>query len=466
MSVITSDIRVTITTPDGVLDVTDDVMQLDVSDGIDTIPQGSFQLPLRRDESKRRLYLKLIPAYALVKIEMLSFDATGKGDWAVVLHGRVMDVQVTDGITENGISKTTNVECSGFAGILNEDFAAWWMHIASIEGWLTVGSKFTPDMQNAEPHRVAFDFLTRVGMYRSNWAGYGFTIDQLIHLDFNGLAAIAVLEMNLTQQQGAPLSIVRGTLDPPIHELVFTTGRKPTPSGPNSRVQYATRPANDNTGEASIIQYRPAPYPYANPSGKGVLTDWQNLPVNLIEPVDNGIDVKLSVGDNRTFFMAYPAITFIDEKMMFALGAAIKNENARKLAGIIPLQTRTHLIVNKGVREQALTDFILGLTYRVAGQWNRQAEMLAGSVRTLLNTTVRPGERVRFEFPQGENEMYEFHVKSRRLSWQPERGGSSAFTINRGLPQTTYKNAAWFVEGLEKITVPLDKLNKIRATNT
>ncbi len=453
-----SDVRVRVLTDDGELELTEHVLGVQVSDGVgqEALPQGSVTLPRYRTLSgrSRRPYTALVRVGDLVTIEAYAWTGS-RGGWEPLLHGPVIAVADTEAVSD-GLQATVQLTVASMAHILAQDAVRQWMYLGSVEGWQPVQSRLTTAEMSGVPAEVAFRYLTRVAFHNAMYRHQGRSLGDLVHLDFDGLEAVGPLFTELTAAEGTHLEIISRILDYPFHELYVTTAKAGELRG---RWRHRASSAPGDEEGATTVRWRAAPYPYADPGGRGVLTAWQALPLHTLDH-----DLHLVRGQSRArtdtavrnFFMAYPALSFSDDQFLFGLGAVVAHRASIQRFGYRPMNIRTHLVLNDGLDRSTVADFMFALTYRLAGQWNRLHEMMSGTLQAPFYPWIRPGERVRAPSLWDAEELAEYHVRGRQLTWQPERGGSMSLAVERGLPVGVYRDADWFVQGLEPVRVGSD----------
>jgi hypothetical protein len=382
---VVSAIRVGVQTLEGRLDLSFDVSSVNVQESFEGVT-GSFVLPVYRSTTtNRKRWTDIISRGDQVTIHMLNWTDNGTEEWECVLDGIIGKPRETTAVRDDSFQNVAVFPCADFASFLRKDTVAWWLFAAKLEGYQPVLSKLTPDELNDAPHRVAFNYLSKVGLYYANYEQYNVQLSDRIALRMDGLKASAPLQFNMQTAEGPHLGIVQANcVDDPLQELLVYTER-PSRLPKAEKVQNALKPVG--AGNAStVIQMRAAPYPYLDANGKGVLREWQALPLHELEDdiVDEG---ETDIGHDavKNYFMCSPNWGALTDQHLLALGAAVENANSIKRHGHDPLKIATRLIVNKGVKQQTLEEFILALTWRLAGQWNHMQLWKAGSIATILH---------------------------------------------------------------------------------
>lgn len=456
-----SDYRVTFTTglapvstgAERIMTVTDVILNVAITDGLgDQMPQATITLPLKRSTTEfgRIPYSELLSPGDHCLIEVLASYGRGE-DWVTVLDGVVRTVSENESLSNGGREATTTIQVGSFADLLQEDTVAWWMYYGTLEGWARVRSYLTPDQLTAAPYRVAFDFLTRVGMSKSVYDHFG-TLEDRISLDFDGMEARSPLELSLTMVEGSHWSIISQFLDAPLQELYATTT---TPADFLGTLTRAAKAPNGVNGGATTVIWRKAPYVYADENGNAVADEWNALPVHDLHdvvPVVGSRGGSFSKAAIRNFTLVYPAYQFLDEQFAYAHGSAIANADSVAAFGYRPLKLRTHLLLNDSASNQDIIDLMKQLSFRAAGQWNQQQRLKTGVVSVPLAPWIRPGQRVRFDDPWTGAREYEYHVRARQMSLSPN-GASMTLNLERGAPTPMYADPAWLMDGLRSVRV-------------
>jgi hypothetical protein len=452
---VVTDIRTIFYTDAGRLTVTDNVLRGNVSESISGFPRGSLHLPLKRDSQYGRVpYSDLIRPGDLCLVEMQAWKGSGPS-WQTVLHGVVTDVQPSETVVSGKYQSTTAVSISSMIRILERDQLAKWMYLGSVEGWEPMRSRLLPDQMNTQPHLVAYEYLKRIA-FDSQTYNNGAGLDGYLHLDFAGLNANAPLEYKLAMSEGSHISIINQFLDSPIHELYGLTTTPDLFMGDS--VHTATNTPGINQG-ATTLRWRKAPYPYANEAGSPVMDEWEALPVHDFESDLTPIGSRAggySDAAVRNFFLMFPNYQFANEYFMYAIGAAVKNQYLINRFGYSPLKVGTNLVINSDeTSKETIEEFMLKLSWRVAGQWNNMHRYENGSVTTMLAPHIRTGDRLRAPNPWTGKEVYEYHVQGRSLDWTPSER-STTLMLERGLPETFYREGEFFVNNLTAVRVGSD----------
>lgn len=191
-------------------------------------------------------------------------------------------------------------------------------------------------------------------------------------------------------------------------------------------------------------------------SGRPQLDEWNRLPLHTLDtPLEPTRGAQRAKSDSRirNFFLVYPALSFVDDILAYSLGAAVVNRGSIARYGYRPLKPRTHLIATSGQDRRTVEEFMVELSYRVAGQHNKLHRMYYGQVQAPLYPWIRPGHRLRAPYLWDYHRLAEYHVYARQMSWTPVQGGSMQLVLERGLPVDLYRDPSWFAEGLEVVRV-------------
>lgn len=459
-----SDIRVSILTARGELDVTNQTLSVEVSDGLslEAAPAGSITLPAKRSTgpNSRVSYWDLLEAGDIVTVEMCSWDGM-RGGWHTVLHGPIEDISESLQVSGDRLEATLSLSLRGMSHIPARDTVAYWMWLGTQYAWAKLRADITPDEANSYPGQLAYTFMKKVAFHRSlyDFAGYG--LEDWMHLDFGGLQAVGPFAMNFTMMEGPMLGIISSILDSPLQELYATTA-PPEFQGPYRHT--ALKPPGTNRG-ATLLRWRAAPYPYADVNGRGVLGEWNLLPLHRIdEPMQviSGSQRRKGGQAVRNFFLTYPALSFADEFLLFSIGAAIANPGSIRRFGYAPLKARTHLILNDKVDRGTVEEFILRLAWRLAAQHNKLHLMASAQVQLPLLPWIRPGDRLEAPFHWNTAQRAQYHIRGRQMTWNPREGGRMNLAVERGQTVDIYHDPAWFVEGLEAVRIGSEVLTQLR----
>jgi hypothetical protein len=455
MSGIISSINVKVITGDGHLDLTDAVLNMAATESIRATPQANVTLPLHATRKGSRIpYTEILQVGDAITVDASTWDGATAQD-ECCLDGIVRSIQQTEVWNGTSYQPATTISCSSYASILETDTVAWWLYAGTVEGGIgAVLSRLTPDQLNTSPYRVAFNYLSRVALHYANYSWRNTHLEDVISLECGGLDAVAPLQQSLQNAEGAHLGIVRGMTDDPFHELFVTTRSPNDPPTTLGLSKLAKNPRGVRDASTTVT-FRAAPFPHVTPDGRGILSEWQGLPLTKLEgnlERVNSFGGGYSTDSVRNFFMCYPGFDFLNEQALFTSGGAVSNKSSIQRFGYSPLKMQTRLILNpEGTSTKTIEEFSQQLTYRLAGQWNNAHLWHSGQATTMFAPQIHAGTRVRASSPWHGGVPHEWYCSARTLNWSPEALGSSVLTLERGLPVTMYENPNTFSQGLETV---------------
>jgi hypothetical protein len=458
MSGIVSSINVKTITGDGELNLTDATLNMTATESIRATPRASITLPLHTTRKGSRIpYTEILAVGDPITIDASTWDGTTAQD-ECALDGVIDDISQSEVWNGTSYQPATTISCSSYASILEADTVAWWLYAGTIEGAIgPVMSKLLPDQLNTAPYKVAFNYLSRVALYYANYSWRNTHLEDVISLQCGGLEALAEFQSSLQHAEGPHLGIVRGLTDEPFHEL-FVTTRSPNDTPTTLGLSKLAKNPRGARDASTTITFRAAPFPHVTPDGRGVLSEWQGLPLTKLEgnlERVNAFNGGYSRASERNFFMAFPGFQALTEEALFASGAAVANKASVARFGYLPMKIKTRLIYNaQGVNTKTVEDFIQQLTYRLAGQWANGHIWHSGQANVMFAPHIHAGTRVRASSPWHGGTPYEWYVSSRSLNWNPEALGSTTLSLERGMPVTMYEDPNTFSQGLE--TAKLD----------
>jgi hypothetical protein len=381
--------------------------------------------------------------------------------------GLIVRIDDSEAMTAQGYSYTTTLSCQGLGSVLQNDSVAWWMYYGSAEGWVAARGKLLADDLSGTIDKMLGNYMNKVVFHSASWNRAGQGLGARLGYHLTALSPSAPIQTNLAIAEGTHWSIMQEFVDAPLHEM-FTRVMPGDylPQGgfqhtPTLKAESALigQLAGDN-GRTWLF-FRPAPFPYASDTGKTVFSSWRALELHDFTETESVSAPALGTGIDgvRNFFMVYPAVQFLDETMAFTVGIAIENRTSINRLSYRPLKTRTHLALGKGKYENFIT-LAKALTWRLAGQWNRNDEYYDASLEVPFAPEVQPGHRVRFRGPLGDETkqgQYEGYVTSRTHTWTPENGGRTSVQLSRVLLVSNYADPAWFVKNLAPVQVRADE---------
>lgn len=444
------------------------VLNYSETGGLGGTPVFTFSLPGRATlrDGTRRPWREVLSAGDLVQASGWSWDGETSAEPVTMTDGLITSMSTHRTLTPTGYEYTTQVNCVGLGSVLEQDSVAWWMYYGSAEGWARARAELLPDDLSGKPDKIMANYMNKVVFHHASWQRAGKGLEARMGYHFAALPASAPLNTNLAVAEGTHLGILSELLDPPLHELY--TAVLPASAAPQGG--FAHRPtlgperaiigevATD--GGRTWLMMRKAPYPSADKSGQPVMHEWRSLPLYDYSDAE-GVELYDGQGHDHTdqnvrnFFLVQPAFQFLDDRMAFTAGIAVKNEASIRRYAYRPLKIRTHLVLETGDRLNPI-ELAKALTCRLAAQHNRLDEYMDGSIQLPLDPAMRPGVRVRYRDPDGDQTdpaLMEAHVVGYTREWSPERGGNMVLQLNRILSAANYSNPQWFVTGLSPVQV-------------
>lgn len=380
----------------------------------------------------------------------------------------ITDVSVSETMQQGSYSLMTSFSAVGLQGaVLQTDAVAWWMYYGTTLGALRARGELMPDDLSGELSKVFANYMNKVALNDANWKRDNVGLKKRIGYHFKALKPNVPLLLNLTIAEGTHWDILAGFAELRLHEFFVQQRRQNDPMRPFSGgfVHHATHQpkellksedAGPHDNSHPYVILRPAPFPYADKNGKPVLSEWEALPMHDFTErrvLIGSRGIQESIGAVRNFVMVYPGYSFMDDKMAFTQGIAVHNPKSIQRYGYRPAKFGTNLVLNEGSQENMM-DLARELTWRVATQLNRTDEMMTVSVTTPFAPNVQHGERVRFRLLHADGTDAGIHmsyVSGRTHQYQIGQGALTTLQLERVLPEKTYKNGAWFVQGLEKV---------------
>lgn len=383
----------------------------------------------------------------------------------VVSDGLVKRVAATGNLTDRGYEATTTLVCAGLQSVLEKDAVAWWMHYGSVEGWTKAIGQLLPDDRSGRLDKVFANYFNRIVFNKAMWRRGGYTLGDRVGYHVRSLTPSVPILINISVMEGSHWSILQQHTDAPLHEFftrVYPASFRPVggfmhrPTVPNEPavVRSANMPPHD--GGRTWVVLRPTPFPHATPQQAGVVTEWNALPLHDLTngPMPFGADALEASDDAvRNFFLVVPRFQGLNDEMAFTVGIGVNNRASIEEFSYSPMKIATNLVFDEKNRRNVVENAI-ALTWRLAGQWNRMDEMLAGNLTIPLSPQIWPGDRVRFLAPSGDRtSVMEGYVVGRTHSWSREGGGSTTLQLDRVLPQKLYGDPLFFARGLRTVQV-------------
>lgn len=383
----------------------------------------------------------------------------------------VTDVQASESLQDGEFQYTTMVSAQSLQHVLSTDSVAWWMYYGTEIGALRTKGSMMPDDVSGHLDKTISNYLNTVALNYNNWARDNVGLKERLGLDLRGLAGNTPVAKNMLVAEGSHWGIISEQVDQPLHELFMQMRSPNDPDRPaRGNIKQAptykpkgisgTEGASEDDGAAPFIVLRPAPFPYADENGQGQTDEWEALPLHdFTHPrhVMGQSGFAGSIQNVRNFFMVFPQVDFMDERMAFTAGLAVSNPESIRRYSYRPIKFRTKLILKDGDQQGFMT-MAKRLTWRIAGQMNRMDKMRNGQITVPFSPAVQCGDRVRFRFRNSDMtaaSVFEGYVTARSHTWSPN-GGQTSITLERVLPASTYQDPAWFVAGLSSLVVNMD----------
>ena len=432
------------------------------------VPMFSFTLPGRAtvaSDGHRRPWREILSVGDLVQAAGWTNDGQSTPQAVTMADGLIISVSTRKSLQPGGYEYVTDVSCAGLQHVLMQDSVAWWMYYGSAEGWTAARGKLLSNDLSGRVDKMLANYLNKVVFHSASWNRDGVGLGARLGYHLKALTPNSPINTDLAIAEGTHWSIMSQFLDEPLHQL-YTSVRPESyaPQGgyahrPSAKPEKAIVGQIAADGGRTWIMMRPAPYPHADATGKGVLKDWQALPLHDYSHAEakyyQGQGQDKGDSEVRNFFMVYPAYQFLDESMSFTAGIAVENRESIQRFSYRPLKTRTHLVLGEGAEEDMLT-LARSLTWRIAGQYNHLEDYLTGQFILPFDPTLQVGDRVRFRDPDGDQTkqaLMEAHVVAFSRQWDPENGGTSTVQVERVAPVSHYADASNFIRGLAPVKV-------------
>lgn len=401
---------------------------------------------------RRTPWNELIRKGDFIWVEGVHWTGSSAGSaTATLADGLVVEVQESDTLDHDSMEYTTTLVCESIMHILARDAVAWWTYFGTSRGLTRARAELPLQEISGRLDTVVANYLQRVAFTSEIWERDGLTLGDRLSYALTSLAAHIPPRLDLTVAEGTHYAILQQHVDV-FHQLYGVT--LPTAELPGR----LNRPASATRGEnaaATTLVLRPAPFPFADPSGAGNTSEWEALPLH-----DQTTDANRPYGtrsssesllENYNFFLVVPNSLAITDRVALAAGIAVANPSARKYFAHSPLRVNTPMLRDE-VSDETVLDTTRALTWRLAGQYNRFEEFLTGAVSVPFNPRLLPGERIRFRAPHGDRtRVIEAYVKARSHTLTREHGGATTVQYERGLDAAAYADPSWFVAGLEQV---------------
>lgn len=378
----------------------------------------------------------------------------------------VSDVQVQESMQQGQYSLTTHVSCESLqSAVLSTDTVAWWMYYGTVEGALRAKAALMPDDVSGQLDKVVANYLNKVAFHVSNWQRDGVAIRERIGYHLRTLKPNVPPLLNLTVAEGSHWEIISGQAELGLHELFVQQRREGDPARPfvGGYVHHAKHQApaltstadpGPNDGSRPYIILRPKPFPYADRNGKPVMSEWNALPMHDFtnsRATTGHHAFGHSMAGVKNFVMVFPGYDSMNEQVALTNSIAVMNAGSIARYGYRPVKVGTNLILNEG-SEADMLGLARELTWRMAAQMNRTDEMANGSITVPLAPAVQPGDRAKFRLIHADGTdagVFQGYVTGRTHTYQQGGGGTTSLSLERVLPDATYRDPSWFVAGLK-----------------
>lgn len=453
MSDFYTDIKVWIRLSDGTTLSPVDLPVLEVSDtaSIDGVQTMSLTLPGRMhlQNGKAIPYAEIIRPGDMIHIEGTLWDGV-RAEEATLLDGIVTEPRDSVNLADASFSHTFSLSAESMQYVLTNDTVQYYRYYGAKEGFQRAWSTLNSSKLAFKVDQLLASYMESVTFTFGVWQNGKESLRDVLGCDFKALPANAPIQYDMATQEGSHWSILSGLIDSPLHEMFCVTRDDLTVHG----VGNAPKKGMGNLGGRTFMVLRPAPFPYATPDGVVITRDWDALPKHDLtglnrtkNPLNNQGGAR-SIHAGSNFFTLYPAFEPLDETMSMSVGISVENVSSIQRVGYRPLSMKTHLLEST-VKEQDLIAFSKELTWRVAAQQNRMDEMFTFNLEYPLSPKVKPGEVVRFNAPLGDStQVFLGYVAARTHRHAIEKGGTTALSLVRCLPEQIYKTPNWFAQGL------------------
>lgn len=439
-----------------------ELLSINDSDSLGAAQQVTLSLAGRSEDGQ--LWHELISVGDLLDVGFHYHDNESTHARYTLTDARVRHVSVREVLQDGHYQFTVNITASSLQDLLNEDAVAYWMFYGSALGATRGRAILSPEDLSGNLAKVVANYLSRTAFTLAHWSRDDVSLGDRMGYHTRALRANVPPLINLQVAEGTHWSIMSSHAELNFHEF-FVQNRSRKASFYGGFVHHPTykgRPlikSDDSLphdGSHPYIILRPKPYPYGDKNGQVQMDEWNALELHDFSD-DRYVIAQTSFSYNlsgvRNFFMVYPSLNSLNDQMAFATGIGVVHEQSVREFGYRPVKFKTQLIQNLG-SEQNLIDVAKELTWRVAVQLNRQDEMLSGSTKLPLSPQVTKGTRLRFRILNTDGKdsgLYQGYITAVMHNWELGKGGSTSVELERVLPERTYKNPAWFAEGLQNV---------------
>lgn len=414
-----------------------------------TLPGRDHQL-----NGTRTPWHHLINLGDTIQTEGMIWDGQ-QGANLTLMDGLISAYSTSESVTLNGYEINTTILAESMAGVLAQDQIAYYTYYGGIEGFVKAQRDLNLTQSSGTIHQLLSNYLQKVVFKYGQWQRGPETLQNRLGYHMRSLPSLLPVQVTLAIQEGSPLSIMRGYIDEPLHEMFTVTQPKGhTPEG--GGIYFTPTAPQGGLGGRTWLVVRPSPFPHAKPDGTGDTSEWKALKLHdftelseRLYPID-GVQMTSSSDPVRNYFLIYPSWDALTEEAAYALGIAVVNQASMNRYALRPLVFRSRLTAPmEGVELTDVQEFARLLTWRVAGQYNRLDQTYNVSLQVPFNPEIQIGERARFRAPDGDRTVImEGYIAGRTHKWSAGSGGSTQITLERCLPYQTFDDPAWFVEGL------------------
>jgi len=438
------------------------LLQYQDSDSLSDVQQISLTMSGRFDAGDyRRPLREILSVGDLIRTAGYCWDGVS-GDPYALSDAIITDVQVAESLTESGYTFTTQISAQGLQSLLTTDTVAWWMFYGTQIGALQARGVLMQDDISGHIDKVFATYLNKVAFNFSSWNRDGKSLKERMSYRLSCINANIPFAYNLQIAEGSHWGILSNYAESPFHEF-FVQMRAPGYPDASSGFAHAaaapgviasTDPTQTDNGAVPCIVLRPAPFPHL-PIGGGAadLRAWEALPMHDVTGKGRTTGTHQfgrTLSNVRNFFLAMPGFELMNDQLGYAFASSLVNvENVSRFS-YRPMQIKTNLLLNDGPKNDFITQSKL-LTWRLAGQWNRQEDMSSGSVSLPFSPHIQKGERLRFRMIQSdeaEGSIWQGYITARNHSHVTSTGGGTTVTLERCLPESAYLDPAYFAQGL------------------
>ena len=416
---------------------------------------------------KTQPWIELLNPGDLIRVGASNTGVDGGRPFTLAEDAVVQSVSVGESLQDGSYSFTTQISAQGLQSVLMQDAVAWWMYYGTAIGALKTQVVLMPDDVSGKLDKVFANYLTRVAFEFSNWQRDGVGLAERLGYHLSSLHSNVPVLRNLTIAEGPHWNILQQYAEQPLHEFFVQYRRKNDPNRPmiggfahhpehRPEALVSSQDARTGSGDRPYIVFRPAPFPFADKNGKPVMSEWEALPMHDLTDLQGTTGNRTSstsLQGVKNYVLVSPAYDLMNQEMAYTLGIAVSNTESIRRYGYMPAKVSTNLILNDGP-QQSIEDLAHELTWRLATQFNQSVPMNNVSLSVPLNPNIQPGDRARFRLlvsEEGQSSIYLGYVSGVSHAWQQGQGGTTTLQLERCLPETTYQDPSFFVEGLGNV---------------